>query len=80
LLSWGETDMKWSLPSQLSVENTEDFLSARYLLSASPHHYWVFLLLPEMQQKRMICRIVCPKSWADYSILIYVPMIIIMTW
>jgi hypothetical protein len=64
-LTWNE-----AYPHSLVQRILRAFLSARYLLIASPHHYWVFLLLSEMQQKHMICRIVCPKSWADYSILI----------
>jgi hypothetical protein len=62
-LSWNE-----SYCHKFFAKDTRDFFNWLYLLSASQHNDWVFLLLLEMQQKLMICRIVCSKCWADYYI------------
>jgi hypothetical protein len=62
-LSWNE-----SYHHKLFAKDTRDSFNWLYLLIASQHNDWVFLLLLEMQQKLMICRIVCSKCWADYYI------------
>jgi hypothetical protein len=65
-LSWNE-----SYCHKLFAKDTGDSFNWLYLLSASQHNDWVFLLLLEMQQKLMICRIVCSKCWADYHISVH---------